>query len=129
MLHFEAIDPSTLDILNRLFRIPAFDGLRLVGGTALALQLGHRKSIDIDLFGSLDIDEMTLAKTLKEFRKVHTIQRTENIRIYSIEGVKVDIVNYPYPWIVPHMKEENLRLARREDIAAMKLSAITGRGT
>ena len=113
MLHYEAIDSTTLEILKRLLKIPAFTDLRLVGGTSLALQVGHRKSIDIDL---------------KEFQNVTVVQKTENISIYTIEGIKVDIVNYPYPWLCPLIEHDEIRMAGIEDIAAMKLSAITGRG-
>ena len=54
MLHLETIEPKTLDLLKNLQALPLFAQTRLVGGTALALQLGHRKSIDIDLFGSIE---------------------------------------------------------------------------
>ena len=97
MLHYEAIDPSTLEVLKRLLQIPVFNGLRLVGGTSLALQLGHRKSVDIDLFGSLEADDLAVSDALRVFNSVTIIQKSENITIYSIEGIKVDIVNYSYP--------------------------------
>ena len=58
MLYYESIDPPTLEVLKSLLQIPEFNGLRLVGGTSLALQIGHRKSVDIDLFGSLEADEL-----------------------------------------------------------------------
>ena len=45
MLHYEAVDSSTLEVLKALLEIPVFSELRLVGGTSLALQIGHRKSI------------------------------------------------------------------------------------
>ncbi len=64
MLHYEAIDPPTLEVLKCLLQIPVFSGLRLVGGTSLALQTGHRKSIDIDLFGVLNADEFTVTSDL-----------------------------------------------------------------
>ncbi len=64
MLHYEATDPSTLEVLKRLFQIPVFSGLRLVGGTSLALQLGHRKSVDIDLFGSLEPDDLSVSELI-----------------------------------------------------------------
>ena len=54
MLHTETVEPSTLDLLKRLQRLPDLANTRLVGGTALALHLGHRKSVDLDLFGSFD---------------------------------------------------------------------------
>ena len=54
MLHLETIEPKTLELLRRLQSLPIFEHSRLVGGTALALQLGHRKSIDLDMFGTID---------------------------------------------------------------------------
>ncbi len=129
MLHYEAIDPPTLEVLKRLLQIPEFSGLRLVGGTSLALQLGHRKSVDIDLFGLLEADDLSVSDALRIFKSVTIVQKTENITIYSIEGIKVDIVNYTYPWLAPEKEADNIRLAQLGDIAAMKLSAVTGRGT
>lgn len=129
MLHYEAVDSSTLEVLKALLEIPVFSELRLVGGTSLALQIGHRKSIDIDLFGLLEADEMSISSALRVFDDVVIVQKSENIRIYTIEGIKVDIVNYTYPWLVSLKSEDGIRLAQMEDIAAMKMSAITGRGT
>ena len=54
MLHTETVEPSTLDLLKRLQRLPDLANTRLVGGTALALHLGHRKSVDLDMFGAFD---------------------------------------------------------------------------
>jgi len=112
-----------------LQQIPAFSGLRLVGGTSLALQLGHRKSIDLDLFGILNIDELALAKNLSGLGSLSLLNRTENIYIYLINGIKVDITNYHYPWLEKAIVKDKLILAEKKDIAAMKLAAITGRGT
>jgi hypothetical protein len=129
MLYYQAIDPATLEVLKRLLQIPELSSLRLVGGTSLALQLGHRKSVDIDLFGILEADDFALSNSLRTFDSIEIIQRSENIRIYLIDGIKVDIVNYPYPWLESIKQEDGIRLAQMRDIAAMKLSAITGRGT
>jgi len=57
MLHYKTIDNKTLDLLRQLLSVPEFSKLRLVDGTSLALQIGHRKSVDIDLFGHIDADE------------------------------------------------------------------------
>ena len=57
------------------------------------------------------------------------VQESKFIFQYIVDGVKVDFVNYPYPWISPKVEEDNLTLASPKDIAAMKLSAITNRGT
>jgi predicted nucleotidyltransferase component of viral defense system len=110
-------------------KIPEFSGLYLVGGTALALQAGHRKSIDLDLFGILTLDEFEFTNTLKIFDSVTLINRTANIKTFLINQIKVDFVNYPYQWIEPCINIDSIRLAGKSDIAAMKLAAITGRGT
>jgi len=129
MLYYETIDTPTLELLRKLLAIPSFSFLRLAGGTSLALQYGHRKSIDIDLFGSIDLDNDTLSNVLSEVGEVKRLNNRMNIHMYSINGVKVDIVNYPYPWIDGLCIQDGLRLASDKDIGAMKLAAITGRGT
>ena len=129
MLYYETIEPELLELLNKLLNIEEFKELRLVGGTSLALQYGHRKSVDIDLFGTLDISIEEIANLLSTCGKSNQLKRSAKINIFSVDGIKVDIVNYHYPWISPTLLEDGLRLARPEDIAAMKISAITGRGT
>lgn len=129
MLFYETVYPQTLGLLKKLQREIFFAGLRLVGGTALALQIGHRISVDLDLFGELKGDNISLNKKLTAQGQIQLIQQTENIHIYSIDSIKVDIVNYPYPWLKPALNIDGLLLATIEDIAAMKLAAITGRGS
>ncbi len=57
MLYYKTIDSKTLELLKILMKTPEFSGLNLVGGTSLALQIGHRKSVDIDLFGKFELDD------------------------------------------------------------------------
>lgn len=129
MLHLQTLDAGTQSLLQRLMKDPNLQQMRLVGGTALALQIGHRKSIDLDLFGRLPIDQRELSLIMSAFGNVTPIQNSEHIHVYLIDGVKVDIVNYSYPWLQPFINEDDWRLANLQDIAAMKLSAITGRGS
>ncbi|MEI6576771.1 MAG: nucleotidyl transferase AbiEii/AbiGii toxin family protein [Bacteroidota bacterium] len=129
MLQYSAVDPPTLELLKQLMAEPVFQGLRLVGGTALALQLGHRKSIDLDLFGQLDEDIYAISQKLNSFGSTTLLNQTKNIHVYLVKGIKVDLVNYPYTWLEDPILSEGLRLAGNKDIAAMKLAAITGRGT
>ena len=129
MLHFETIDASTYELLKQLQAQPALKKLRLVGGTALALQTGHRKSIAIDLFGEIDADEFEVLSQVNSISQATTLKKSKNINVFLLNGIKVDIVNYPYPWLSPAVERNDLVLAGIEDIAAMKLSAITGRGT
>ncbi|MCF6223961.1 MAG: nucleotidyl transferase AbiEii/AbiGii toxin family protein [Flavobacteriaceae bacterium] len=129
MLHYETVNTKTLELLNKIQSVDIFKNLRLVGGTSLALQIGHRESIDLDFFGELHIDKFEILSALNRFGKVKIRQSTKNINIFSVNGVKVDIVNYPYPWLQKIHLEDNIKLAGKSDIGAMKLSAITGRGS
>jgi predicted nucleotidyltransferase component of viral defense system len=129
MLYYTAIDNIALELLRKLLAVPYFSDLYLAGGTSLALQIGHRKSVDLDLFGILEADDILIAEILSSFGKIQLIKKTPNIYIYTVNGVKVDIVNFKYPWIDNACKEDELRLAGKKDIAAMKLAAITGRGS
>jgi len=129
MLYYETIDSPTLELLRKLLAIPSFANLRLVGGTSLALQYGHRKSIDIDLFGTIDLDGDTLSSILSATGEIKRLNNQANIHFYTINGIKVDIVNYPYSWIDELYIQDHIRLASDKDIGAMKLAAITSRGT
>lgn len=128
MLHDQAIDSTTLELLKKLLRLAGFEQLRLAGGTSLALQYGHRKSIDLDLFGEFTMDTIMLSSYLGSIGEVKILQNLQHIKSYLINGIKVDIVNYPYPWIGPLLSIDQVRLASDRDIGAMKLAAITGRG-
>lgn len=129
MFHLSTIDSPTLELLKKLMCFDDFVNMRLVGGTALALQIGHRKSIDLDLFGDIDFDNVNTAKVFANFNNTITLKRSKNINIFSIDDVKVDFVNYSYPWLQNQLLLGGIRLAGIEDIAAMKLAAITGRGS
>jgi hypothetical protein len=129
MLHLSTINTNTLELLKLLMKMEAFSATRLVGGTSLALQLGHRKSIDLDFFGKINFAELNRNETFNQFREVVTIKLSANINVLLINGIKVDFVNYSYPWLEPALSNNGIRLAGLKDIAAMKLAAVTGRGS
>lgn len=129
MLYLKSVNNELLELLNHLMREEKLKNFVLVGGTALALQVGHRISIDIDLFGHSDFDQPTILVTLNKYGTVQLLRKSENILILSLNGIKVDLVNYKYPWIGNLNIVENIRFASLSDIAAMKLNAIAGRGS
>ncbi len=129
MLFYKTITPETLELLKKLQKIDVFSDLRLVGGTSLALQIGHRKSDDIDLFGKCDFEDLNVMPELNKLGNVVSLKRSKYINVFLINGVKVDIVNYPYNWIDQVIVKDEIALASEKDIAAMKFSAITGRGS
>lgn len=107
---------------------PLFSPLRLVGGTALALQKGHRKSVDLDLFGELLVEDDVLTEAASRMGRITWLNKLKNIKSLLINGIKVDFVNYSYPWLSLPVMEGSIRLANKNDIAPMKLAAVTGRG-
>ena len=89
MLHYTTITSEALELLNALMNEPDFSGIRLAGGTGLALQLGHRHSIDIDLFGSIEFENLDTNRIFKAYHSVDLIKKSRNINIYAINGIKV----------------------------------------
>ena len=130
MLQTRTVQPSTLELLINLQRLEFLKSTRLVGGTALALMLGHRLSIDLDFFGQVEGDTNSIGEDLQaEGFNVTWAANTKNIHVYMVNGVKTDIVNYRYSWIDDMVEEGGIRLAGLRDIAAMKVAAITNRGS
>jgi len=129
MLHVETVDDHTLDLLRNIQRNPYFQGTRLVGGTALALQIGHRKSIDLDFFSMTGLDPDEANQELQAYGPVSIRSSSRRIHRFMVRGVQVDFVHYTYPWLEEPVATEGVRLASCRDIAAMKLAAVTNRGT
>lgn len=135
MLQYRAVYPETLGLLKRLMKVPELQDFFLVGGTALALHLGHRISVDIDLFTLNEFDSAKIYDKLKDdfdiFDKAEDLN-TLNLHIGNPETthtVKVDLIRYSYPLINPVIESNGIRLLSVEDIIPMKLSAIAGRGS
>lgn len=130
MLSYKAIEPHTLELLKAIMAETMFSDMRLVGGTALALQYGHRQSVDLDVFGIIPFDAVNMEQTLSSIGDLQIIKSSDRIRIYQIDRIKVDFVDYSrYPWLDEPIIENGIRLASPKDIAAMKVNAAEGRGT
>lgn len=129
MLHYATVLPDTLQLLRDIQAIPQMSGYPLVGGTALALQIGHRLSIDLDFFGNSNLALDTIKAELEKLGPLLVDNRSESILNLRIRNIKVDVARYRYPLIAPTVSNDGLILAGIEDIAAMKLSAVVGRGS
>lgn len=127
-MHKETVTPELLHVLTKLNSIPTLNPFRLVGGTAIALQLGHRQSLDIDLFSNERINWLDLKQALNSAFPDTELSFTEHSALAEIQNIRVEIYD---DWSIPFRKEpilkEGLRLAALEDLAAFKLSAITSR--
>jgi len=130
MLSIQTIQPDTLELLKHLSAFPELNATRLVGGTALALQYGHRMSVDLDFFGQLPQDKEELIAIAKQVGEAVVLNKSNFILQMTINNVKVDFVDYSrYVWIDEPVKGDGFVLASDKDIAAMKVNAIMGRGT
>ena len=130
MLSIQTVKPDTLELLKAIFTQPEIQELRLVGGTSLALQYGHRQSIDLDFFGRLPEDMDVLIDVVHRVGDVTVLNRSKIILQMVVNQVKVDFVDYSrYPWIDEPIHGDGFILASDKDIAAMKINAIIGRGT
>lgn len=129
MLQTQTVVPDLLELLREIMNEKLFSNFNLVGGTSLALQMGHRNSIDIDMFGNSEIDTELFIEKLKNYGKVIITKSTKNILITKINEIKVDFVSYKYPLLDNCLVVDNIRMLSTKDIAAMKLSAIAGRGS
>lgn len=129
MLQYQTVEPKTLDLLKSISSLPLFSKHRLVGGTALALIFGHRLSIDLDFFSTEPLDHEEILFSIKTVGKVEVVSKSKFINSFFINDVKVDFVSLPYKWIDDPILENPVRLASIKDIAAMKLAAITNRGS
>ena len=107
MLQFHTIEPATLDLLKKISSHPVFFNHRLVGGTSLALQFGHRLSIDLDLFSSLETDFEEILMTISSFGRVEVVSRSAFIHCFFINDIKVDFVSLPYAWIDDPVKHDS----------------------
>jgi len=128
MLHQNSILPPALDILNRVMSDPEYNAFALVGGTALALQIGHRISVDLDFFGDRAVDTDDFFELIHSLGEVRLMTKSRYILVLDVHGIKVDFVHYRYEWLKPPVISGKIRLASLQDIGAMKLAAITGRG-
>ncbi len=128
MLHTQTLAPQTLGLIQVLQEEPLLRGFHLVGGTALALQIGHRLSIDIDLFtrDEYDVDEV-LTLFINKYGFQRNYQRGRTLKGF-IEGVMIDLIRHDYEELQV-IEEDRVRMLSAKDIAAMKLNAITGNGT
>ena len=130
MLSIQTVQPDTLELLKAISAQPEVEELRLVGGTALALQYGHRQSVDLDFFGKLPEDKDELIDVVRRVGDVTVLNRSKSILQMVVNQVKVDFVDYSrYPWIDEPILGDGFVLASDKDIAAMKINAIMGRGT
>ena len=103
----------------------------LAGGTALALQIGHRESIDFDFFSEKKFNNNKLFEQIKNNLSAYQVKKVQDekdtLTVILDNQSKISFFFYPYPLLEPLITEKYLNLASIRDIACMKLSAIVNR--
>ncbi|MBO0938196.1 nucleotidyl transferase AbiEii/AbiGii toxin family protein [Fibrella sp. HMF5335] len=129
MLHTETVAEPTLDLLNCLLATPELANFSLVGGTNLSLRLGHRISVDLDLFTPQPFNLTDVQNAIRrQFPSALELTARKQTLLFVIDDVKVDILLHEYPYLQPIDVVENIRLVSLPDVIAMKLGAVAGRG-
>lgn len=130
MLRKETVSNELLTTLNLLMGMPVLKNHRLVGGTALALQIGHRISVDIDLFCDSDSEySLVLYELERRFKKdylfVHNINSPmgKGVSVF-LKGIKTDILDWKTKFNFQAIETDKIRLAAKEDIVGMKLDTF-----
>ena len=128
MLHKKPfiIAPKTFKLIQQLQAVPELKEFYLVGGTALALQLGHRNSID--LFTKNEFEAADIISLLSSEYPVTATLARKGALLAVVNNIKTDFIRHNYPLLKPPVTEEDITFLSKEDIAAMKFHAIIQSG-
>lgn len=131
-LHLNAIGEEQKVALRELGPVATERSFYLAGGTAVALQLGHRRSVDLDWFTEESLsDPMHWAQELRDAGVAFTTRSVDTGTLHgSVRGIRVSFLEYRYPLLQSRVSwdEVQTELAALDDLACMKLSAIAQRG-
>lgn len=125
----QTLPENTKEILTELSHSHIFNEAYLAGGTAAALQLGHRISRDLDFFTPKDFNENSLVQHLSTLGNFKLDRIDWKTVLGFFGGVKFSYFFYEYPLLRPSILYQETKIASLPDIAAMKINAIAGRGS
>jgi hypothetical protein len=128
MLYKETVTDALFETLKSISSLEKLSSFRLVGGTAIALQIGHRRSIDLDLFSNEKVKKQNIAHDLEnKFTGIECFISQDGITT-RINDLKIDIFD---DWMIPFKEEpvivDRIKIASLKDLAAFKLTALTER--
>src|SRR3989339_1094751 len=127
-MHFEVLGEQNKQIFTRLSALPNF---YLAGGTALALQIGHRVSVDFDLFNDIAISPQLFDSVSQVFHglSLQPVVNNSGELTMLANGIKVTFLHYPFPVVQDLINYEGLKLLAVTEIAASKAYTIGRRGS
>ena len=132
MLHWSTLEVEQKEILQLIVEQMPLAGSYLAGGTALALILGHRKSIDLNWFSPSSFDSEALTRQLSNMKPFEVNEASKSTLHGILKNVRVTWLFYPNPLLdhlITSSEMPNLKLASLKDIGVMKLAALSHRGS
>jgi hypothetical protein len=127
--HSEVIPASTENTLGALHNAHLLEHFYLAGGTGLALQFGHRLSLDLDFFATDHFNEEALLQCVQGLAGFALVTKAPYTLHATVQSTKVSFLGYAYPVLFPTNRFLDVPVADPRDIACMKVSAIASRGT
>jgi len=115
--------------LEKISKQPFANNFYLVGGTALALHLGHRESIDLDFFSAQDFSLEKMKQEVSAIGQYRLTNEEDGTLDGMLDDVKLTFIRYTYPLLFPLVDWNGVKLADERDIACMKIDAISSRGS
>jgi predicted nucleotidyltransferase component of viral defense system len=131
MFHLSTIKDETYQTLKTIFSVDIISNqFALAGGTALALQMGHRQSVDLDIFSDTEFDtrEIEISLSANPLLNFELVNSNRRMLFSYINHIKCDFVQEPARIIRPFVEQDNVKFFSTEDIAAMKMHTVCGRG-
>lgn len=128
-MFFDTLDPGTRLLFQQLGQEPVVSSFFLAGGSALALHLGHRVSVDLDFFSLQPYSMPELIARLQSLGHLVIENQSADKLVGELNHVKVSFFTYPYRLLAETVSAEGIQLASLLDIALMKIVAIGQRGT
>jgi predicted nucleotidyltransferase component of viral defense system len=133
MIYETAITPSCQKTLTYLRQQPFINDFYLAGGTALALQIGHRLSTDLDWFSArrtlLAFDREAIWRVLQVSEQFQIVSEQDGMMFLRLSGTDVSFIYQQHPLLQETVSYQDVQLASPTDIGLMKLAAINSRGT
>ena len=127
-LFTETLSKETKAALDLLSGPSLLSDAYLAGGTACALQIGHRISVDLDFFTPKEFEVKMLIRSLQKIGDFRLIRESWGTVLGNFNGVQFSLFVYDYPVIQSFQKYGNINVASLQDLGAMKIDAISSRG-
>ena len=128
-MHEEVLEQKAKLTFDKIADTKTISGFYLAGGTALALQFGHRESIDLDWFSEKPFSIKNLKRELKDLGNFKINSEEKDTLNCVLDDVKLSFFEYPYNILFPLIDYKRIKVADYRDIACMKLEAISSRGS